>query len=662
MLRAQVLRCAAPRHPARCATVRLCGCPTRPTRPTRGCSIYRPSDHSPPKPFALPPPPPPPPRSYTHSARLRHPKWRLLFVALPALAGALLELGALIATADVRLAYLVGNSLLLIGTAGLVPAVLYALKHRAKLQLVAAGVAAQSLGAGADPLSAAAAAAVATARAGWAGWAGGGGASGAAAGRGVAAPARAGSYAPGSGDAEEGAGGAHAGDGKSAAGSAHAAAAASQLGGDGVERRGLVRALTDGRVQRAAEPAGHSWLRWAARPGDQPGGKQGTPEGEGEGEGDAPGASAAPAGASAGTDGAPSARRARRAHATHVGAGALFAVVASGGASWLVYFGALRPELFYPVALLSGAPALVALAYDALRAPAGSLAFNFSYAAFYVTCLLPLPWLTGSAVRDLFFACQGAEGAARCAAAIDAALLGRVAYSPSLFRLLVAALQLAASTVTFALAVAVNERVTLRNVSPQHVFVFQLFDFMFYYSFFLDAARSFDSSFYALLLLSSAQALLRNTGVLTAAAYRLQRRLGTKVQPLDDPLLLLQYTARLGAQYVLADVIASVTVPFVTTWFVLFYGSFRVSGRAPPAAAAAAAAATAAATAAAVVPRLLLLAAAAQPRHNHLTSPNTARPVRTRHAARSTRARRPLLWAPSAPSGRTSRLCFPPSS
>eukprot|EP00306_Pavlova_sp_CCMP459_P008011 CAMPEP_0185167344 /NCGR_PEP_ID=MMETSP1139-20130426/14097_1 /TAXON_ID=298111 /ORGANISM="Pavlova sp., Strain CCMP459" /LENGTH=309 /DNA_ID=CAMNT_0027732821 /DNA_START=28 /DNA_END=953 /DNA_ORIENTATION=+ len=74
-------------------------------------------------------------RSYTHSARLRHPKWRLGFASAPALFAAGVELATLLASQDVRLAYLVGNTLTVLSTAMLLPAALYALKHRAKVHL-----------------------------------------------------------------------------------------------------------------------------------------------------------------------------------------------------------------------------------------------------------------------------------------------------------------------------------------------------------------------------------------------------------------------------------------------------------------------------------------------------------------------------------------------
>ena len=128
--------------------------------------------------------------------------------------------------------------------------------------------------------------------------------------------------------------------------------------------------------------------------------------------------------------------------------------------------------------------------------------------------------------------------------------------------------------------------VATTNACPHLIFPFQFFDFAFLYSFF--SLRSIEypvtSTWIAQQLLLQVNIVARNSGFTDAMTkrhvgrfYRLLSGGSASLSGNDhanDPLLRLQYLARLGLQYDLADVAALLVTPSIVTLFVWRDGFF----------------------------------------------------------------------------------------
>ena len=161
-----------------------------------------------------------------------------------------------------------------------------------------------------------------------------------------------------------------------------------------------------------------------------------------------------------------------------------------------------------------------------------------------------------------------------------------------LMRMLVMGVYLLLGTALAELVSLAVSLASVRNAFSQFIFPFQVFDFTLFYAFFLPSGAALEASvdayFIASLLLLSVHVTLRNSDsypvliefVLEALARPCELCLGRRPireaeadeparHALDDPLLALQYTARLATQYNLADVAATLMVPSMLSLLVL---------------------------------------------------------------------------------------------
>ena len=126
------------------------------------------------------------------------------------------------------------------------------------------------------------------------------------------------------------------------------------------------------------------------------------------------------------------------------------------------------------------------------------------------------------------------------------------------------------------------------NACPHLLFPFQFFDFIFLHAFFnlRSAGSAITVSYVLQQLLFQLNVIFRNSGTLDAL---LTRYLGTcnallsgyrlkAFDPNNDPLLKLQFIARVSWQYDLADVAALLATPLMVTLFVWRDGYFTLEG------------------------------------------------------------------------------------
>jgi hypothetical protein len=144
--------------------------------------------------------------------------------------------------------------------------------------------------------------------------------------------------------------------------------------------------------------------------------------------------------------------------------------------------------------------------------------------------------------------------------------------------------------VVTALGKASLNLVAAPNACPHLVFPFQFFDFVYIYSFF--ALRNMDQPLELAWILQQAllqfHIILRNAGIIDAFMKRyLARTLAFMLcisrkdvlktnDPARDPLLRLQYLARLSWQFDLADIAALIATPTVVSLFVWRDGFYSV--------------------------------------------------------------------------------------
>ena len=131
--------------------------------------------------------------------------------------------------------------------------------------------------------------------------------------------------------------------------------------------------------------------------------------------------------------------------------------------------------------------------------------------------------------------------------------------------------------------------VSTKNASLHLLFPFQVFDFLFLYSFFsIRAVKDPITAFYiANQIILQGNIICRNSGI-TDAFVRRQAKiflpciLGkaslSKRDPNEDPIFRLQTIARLGIQYDLADRISLLLTPTVVTFFVWRDGFYTLQG------------------------------------------------------------------------------------
>ena len=133
--------------------------------------------------------------------------------------------------------------------------------------------------------------------------------------------------------------------------------------------------------------------------------------------------------------------------------------------------------------------------------------------------------------------------------------------------------------------------VATTNACPHLIFPFQFFDFVFLYSFF--SLRTMHSALTTSWVLQQVilqfNIVMRNSGTTDALT---KKYLGTLFRmlsgtgggkmaskdPANDPLLRLQYLARIGWQYDMADIAAIIVVPFVVCCFVWRDGYYSLEG------------------------------------------------------------------------------------
>jgi len=132
--------------------------------------------------------------------------------------------------------------------------------------------------------------------------------------------------------------------------------------------------------------------------------------------------------------------------------------------------------------------------------------------------------------------------------------------------------------------------VATNNACPHLIFPFQFFDFVFVYSFFSLRSSHTDisSSWLAQQIVLQINIIMRNSGTTDGL---IKRYLGPTIQlllcrrkkqslkginPHTDPLVRLQYVARLGWQYDLADVAALLATPTIVSFLVFRDGFFSV--------------------------------------------------------------------------------------
>ena len=137
--------------------------------------------------------------------------------------------------------------------------------------------------------------------------------------------------------------------------------------------------------------------------------------------------------------------------------------------------------------------------------------------------------------------------------------------------------------------------VATTNACPHLLFPFQFFDFVFLYSFFSLRSMNLplESSWIAQQILLQVNIVFRNSGTTDALTKRYMsgffrfltgglafNKTATLrgADPTQDPLLRLQYLARLGWQYDLADVAALISTPSVVSIFVWRDGVYHIDG------------------------------------------------------------------------------------
>jgi len=132
--------------------------------------------------------------------------------------------------------------------------------------------------------------------------------------------------------------------------------------------------------------------------------------------------------------------------------------------------------------------------------------------------------------------------------------------------------------------------VATTNACPHLLFPFQFFDFVFLYSFF--SIRSMGVAvtpvWIMMQVLLQFTVVLRNSGTNDALTQKYMSGFYSllsgakkglhKVDHTNDPLLRLQYLARIGWQYDVADVAALIATPFIVTLFVWRDGFFSIDG------------------------------------------------------------------------------------
>ena len=238
-----------------------------------------------------------------------------------------------------------------------------------------------------------------------------------------------------------------------------------------------------------------------------------------------------------------------------------------------------------------GVPSLVILLVDLCR----GVRFSLAHAVFFVTCLQPCMYVMADFTSEVREVMEGlvtnssssdgggdGGGGGGGATTLVGEAASRVAGVVGV-RLLVSLFYMLAQTLLAQVAMLTLQLMSLRNTFSQLLFPFQFFDFAFFYGFFLPqsyfATQRLSTQWALQVLLQSCHILVRNGGYYESLVLSFLRRFGCYEELLvNDPIIRIQFLARLALQYSLADVSAVLAVPTLVSLFVWRDGSFYLPG------------------------------------------------------------------------------------
>ena len=234
-----------------------------------------------------------------------------------------------------------------------------------------------------------------------------------------------------------------------------------------------------------------------------------------------------------------------------------------------------------------GVPALVVLLIDLCR----GVRFSLAHAVFFVTCLQPTAYVMSdfsSEVREVMESLVTNHSSSSdddgSGGGTTTTLVGEAASNVAEVmgvQLLVSLFYMLAQTLLAQVAMLTLQLMSLRNTFSQLLFPFQFFDFAFFYGFFLPQSytEGLSTQWGLQVLLQSAHILVRNGGYYESLVLSFLRRFGCYEElVVNDPIIRVQFLARLALQYSLADVSAVLAVPTLVSLFVWRDGSFFLAG------------------------------------------------------------------------------------
>lgn len=213
-----------------------------------------------------------------------------------------------------------------------------------------------------------------------------------------------------------------------------------------------------------------------------------------------------------------------------------------------------------PVGLL--APGALVVLFDAkLR----TVRFSLTHVIFFVSCIQSLAPRIGDIIEVFIAWCNSQDFLAGSVWESIVPATGAIG------------VQIAATT----LGMITLQLASLRNTFSQFLFAFQFFDMAFFEAVFLPATNSFNPNLTWALSCAwkTIFVTLRNSGTNTAITRKLFTMCGLQPKRAeDDPLVRVQYTARLAVQLNIADIAAAVTVPIIISQLTLRDGFYLARG------------------------------------------------------------------------------------